>query len=99
MAVASFTRSRACTCRNRIPSGVDASPAGEASAPDGILFLHVHARDRVKLATAIELLIDALDALDPEPDLEPMLGAPERPPQPSGFAGYSRQGSQRHWAD
>jgi hypothetical protein len=45
-------------------------PAGEAPIPSGTIFLQVDTGDRVKLATSIELLINALDALDADPDLE-----------------------------
>lgn len=41
----------------------------------GVFFLTLAPTDRLSIATTIERLIDALDALEPDPDLEPWLGA------------------------
>ena len=51
---------------------------------------------------AEQALIEALDAVEVDPDLEPSLGAPEIPPTRTvrgGFYGWhTEQGSQEHWA-
>lgn len=53
-----------------LPIG-NTSPAEKAVPDENIFFLILDARDRVSIATTIERLIGVLDALDPDPDLEP----------------------------
>lgn len=40
---------------------------------DGVFFLTINSQDRASIATTIEQLISLLDAMDPDPDLEPWL--------------------------
>jgi hypothetical protein len=56
-------------------------------------------RLRAKLERAVDKLIAALDALDDDADLEPLLGAPESPPLLFRPRGRPRAGDQRVWAD
>lgn len=42
---------------------------------EGAIFLTVGETDRIGIATSIERLIDLLDAMEPDPDLEPWLGS------------------------
>lgn len=49
--------------------------------------LTVNPRDRITLTTTIERLINLLDEMEPDPDLEPWLGRPERINQGVGLSG------------
>lgn len=55
---------------------------------DGVFFLTLAKGDRMSIATTVQRLIDMLDDLEPDPDLEPSLGARER----------HGEGSQEYWA-
>ncbi|MEQ1943528.1 hypothetical protein ABMA32_14025 [Mesorhizobium sp. VNQ89] len=48
------------------------APADLANV-DGVFFLTINSKDRASIATTIERLISILDAMDPDPDLEPWL--------------------------
>jgi hypothetical protein len=54
------------------------------------LFLTIKQNDRIAIATTIERLIDALDAMEPDPDLEPYL---------AGTTGDDREGDDSLYGD
>jgi len=62
-----------------VSSGVELTKKGEAyvqaalAEAGGVFFLTLDRRDRASIATSIERLINMLDAMEPDPDLEPYL--------------------------
>lgn len=62
-------------------------PAASAVEAAGVIFLTLDPKDRTTLSATIERLINLLDAIGPDPDLEPSLGC----------ANYSYPASQLQW--